>query len=218
MTWALAGLAVAGGITSAIEANQTRQRNKGIISLAYALGSKRLNLGQMDTRQSQAESLGARGLSGGGGGGVRDAGPIGPATGAPLGVGGAHDLGGQAVVDERREQQLEQTGLQQESQNELSANNAAASAAELTGGIQAGGAVAAAVAGRPPATTIPAAPTLSGDPTAGIGVTPSTPPGVSSLSPYANAWGGIDPISPTSRGAWGSPDEGTGSFNTFNHP
>lgn len=217
MTWVLAGVAAAGAITSGVEANQTRQRNKGIISKAYQLGQQRLNLTQGDTRESQAESLGARGLAGSGT--VNDPGSIGPQTGAaPLSVGGAHDLGGQAVADERREQQLEQTGLKQESQNDLTENNAAADSAEIGAGIKVAGDVAGGIAGKKPSNTIP--PTANATPTS-LGLGGDAVPSVPTQSPYGNAWGGIDPVNPTVRGSWSTGSGGntsTGSFNKFVNP
>lgn len=213
MTWVLAAVTVAGAATSAIEANQTGQRNKGIISQAYNLGQQRLNLNQQDTRESQAESLGARGLAGSGT--VNDPGNIGPAANpnAPMGVGGAHDLGGQAVVDERREQQLEQTGLKQESQNELSANNAATEGTEIGAGIKAAGAVVGGIGGQ----RGPQGPSASASP-ASLGLGGEAVPSVPTASPYSNAWGGIDPVNPTSRGSWSSGNTSTSSFNKFSNP
>ena len=212
MTWVIAAVSAAGAITSGVEANQSRQRNKGIISQAYALGAQRLNLNQQDTRESQAESLGARGLAQGGG--VRDLGPIGPQTGAsPVSVGGAHDLGSQAGLDEQREQQLEQTGLKQESQNELSANNAAADASEIGSGISAAGDIAAGAIKSAPVGVGPSASASPGS--LGLGSGGGVPAPQMASSPYANAWGGIDPISPTTRGTWSGGNLSTTDFNKY---
>ena len=200
-------------------ANQGRQKNKGIIGKAYALGRQRLNLSQQDTRESQAESLGARGLAQGGN--VRDMGPVSPTMGpkgeagaAPVSVGGAHDLGGQATLDEQREQQLEQTGLSNQAQSAYAANDANANTSELNSAIAAGGDIASAFANKP-------APNVSGGPSAsatpaslGLGGSSVPAPQMAS-SPYGNAWGGIDPINPTARGAWSGATTSTSDFNKY---
>ncbi len=214
MTWVLAAVTAAGAITSGVEANQTRQKAKGIIGNAYTLGRQRLNLKQGDTRESQAESLGARGLAQGGN--VRDLGNVGP--GAAPSVGGAHDLGGQAGLDEQREQVLEQTGLSQQKDQSLAGVNAIADQSEVNAGITAAGAVAGGIVNKP-GPNLSGAPNASATP-ASLGLGGSDVPAVqpaSTLSPYNSAWGGIDPINPTSRGAWAPSDANTstGNFNKF---
>lgn len=105
------------------QANSEKKRQQGIINKSYALGKQRLDLQQGDERQSQGEGLLARGL-GGGGSSIADTGSVSP-TG-PTGVGGAHDLGGQQVADERREQTLQQSSMLQEKNNALSDSSAQA--------------------------------------------------------------------------------------------
>jgi len=70
----------------AIQGNQTRQRNKGLISQAYRTGRERLDLTQGDVRQNVQESAVARGLAGGGG--VRASGPVHPTGGGGVGSAG----------------------------------------------------------------------------------------------------------------------------------
>lgn len=128
MSWALAAGAVVATV-GAVGANQGRQKAKGQIGKAAALGQQNLNLRQGDTRESVAEAMSARGLSG-----VSVGGPAagtesysgGPAAGKAVSVSGAHDLGGQATADLAREQQLEQTGLAQQVNNSYSDANAQA--------------------------------------------------------------------------------------------
>lgn len=214
--WLAAAQAV-GDVASGIEANQARQRNKGIIGQAYKLGQQRLNLTQQDTRQSQGENLGARGLSGGGdvytGGAVS---PTSTSTGgagaAPVSVGGAHTLGEQATADESREQQLEQTGLAQQAAQAYTANNANADTSELESGIAAGGSAAAAFT-QPQQQQQLTTPAAAGVASSGV---PAPSPVGPTTSPYGNSWGGIDPIHPLSRGTWSGDPTSTGGFNVFN--
>lgn len=226
------------GAVGAISANQTKKRNRGIIGKAYQAGRKRLDLTQGDTRQSVAESLTARGLAQGGN--VRLGGPVSfegqnttqmtpgraasPLTQLPSSVGGmggmartriqqafaprpqtgfvphrlkegegtvdvtqATDLGGQQTADLAREQQLEQNDLRMAYENAYDTNNANALNEQL-------GSIAQGIEG---AYGLYNAMQLGKPPT-----------------PYASAWGGIDPVQPLDRGAWAQP-ESTSEFNVF---
>lgn len=123
---ALGAIRALGG---SILANQERQRKKGVIGRAAKLGQERLNLEQGDTRQSVAEAMTARGLSG-----VSAGAPVratesyshGPGTETAVDVGQAHDLGSQSRLDLRREQQLQQSGLAQQVNNAYGDVNAEA--------------------------------------------------------------------------------------------
>ena len=157
----LAGLQVAGGIAGAVQGNQQRQKAKGEIGRAYELGTRRLALRQGDVRQGVGESLVARGLAQGGNRRLSTAPETrgtrtmvrGTALGKPIPVvapvtqrpvTGARDLGGQAMTDLAREQQLERTALKQQRDSAVAGADAAATGA-LVGGI--GQAVAGGIQG-----------------------------------------------------------------------
>ena len=142
----LAALGVAKGVAGGIQANQTRQRSKGLINEAYATGQTRMAGAQRDERQGLAESLGARGLSQGG---MVTADPVRPnvATGrrtavpndgtGPLWLGGATNLGQQDTLTQRGEQALESTQMRQQRDQALAGVNANATATMV--GSAAGG-------------------------------------------------------------------------------
>lgn len=178
-------------MAGAIQARKERRRQRGLIETSYARGKEQLDKGQADQRQAQGEGLLARGL--GQGGTVNDPGAVGPA-GLPS-VGGAHDLGGQQVLDQRREQGLVQQGLLQEKQNALGAANAAGTQGivnAVAGGISTG---VSAYQGL----------------TAIQGLRGSGGAGGSGASLAGEPWGGIDPVNPFGPGsAWS-----TGDFNVF---
>lgn len=202
----LAGIQVAGGIAGAIQGNQQKQKQKGVIGQAYRLGRERLNVRQGDQRRGQAEGLVARGLAGGGvrasnravspvtPGRVtsvaRGTGPVdalrgtGPGItrsgGTPrVGVTGARTLGQQQQMDLTREQQFEQDALLENRNAALAGLNADATNA-LVGNI--GGAIGGAIQGYNAGQTY-------------------------------NAYRGIDPVMPLERGAWSQP--AVDSLNIF---
>lgn len=162
----LAALGAGQGAAGAIEANQERQRQKGVIGRAFDIADKRQLIQQRDVRQQQGENLVARGLTGGGGVSTEAPAYMGtptkaevlnrtralfskalgagaaPATGPaapPVGV--PHTLGAQVTSDLGKEQQLEQQDLNAQREAALSGVNAAANAAEvgsIASGIQSG--------------------------------------------------------------------------------
>ena len=185
-----AGLLRAG--VGAIQANQGKQRQKGIIGKAYKLGQQRMNLRQQDVRQSVAETSGSRGLTQGG-----DVMVGGPSSAAlTTGVGGAHTLGGQQTADLAREQNLEAYGLEQERDRALS-DTKAAYTSNLISSVSAG--INTAVGAYGAASEAGAMKT--GSPGAGIGAgvqVDSPPPGWRPTR-YPGAYGGIDPLDPVGR-------------------
>jgi hypothetical protein len=195
---------VASGVAGAVGANQTRQRSKGIISNAYKTGQERLGLSQLDTRQQVAEQSGGRGLTGGGD--VTSGTAVGP--GETVGVGGAHTLGGQQTLDLRREQALEQTGMKNQEQAELSGVNETANQSMINAGAAG---IGAGVNAMEAGSTLNA---MKANPA-------SLPSGVSAgaalsgdqSTPYPGSFRGIDPVNPLGRGAWANPAAGgsTGS-------
>lgn len=209
----LAAAQLAGGGLKAIQANQERQRQKGIIGRAYGIARERQARRQQDVRQGTAESLGARGLTQGGG--ITAAAPAGPRTaiaqGTPATFGRTpHTLGEQIGVDNEREFSLERDDLNSREEMMRAGINREADAG-IAGGITDGitGAISAYSGAQDPGGG-------SGSPITsafGRGTMVDTPAkGVS--SPY-NGWGGIDPIDPLGRGAWKSAAT-TGGFNVFN--
>ena len=115
----IAAAIAAGGIRAGVGLLQGRndvRRQRNRINDAYTFGHERQNVMQQDVRQSEAESLGRRGLDAGGD--ISIGGPVG--TGENLGVGGAHTLGGQQQADLHREQGLEQNNLLRERNNAVS--------------------------------------------------------------------------------------------------
>lgn len=130
MSWIAVAAGVGTAVAGGVQANQQRQRQKGIIGTAYGIAGKRQLIQQKDIRQETGESLGQRGLTQGGG--VTDQGI------APLStpsVGGAHTLGEQTNVDLTREQSLERQGLAADKSSAMSTINANANAAEVGAGI-----------------------------------------------------------------------------------
>ena len=188
-----AGAGVLRAGVGAIQANQEKQRQKGIIGKAYKLGQKRLNLRQGDVRQSVAEQSGARGPAQGG-----DVSTGGLATPAlETGVGGAHTLGAQQTADLAREQNLEAYGLGQERDRALS-DTKAAYTSNLISSVSAGintavGAYGAASEAGAMKTGSPA----GGD--IGPGVQAESPPPGWRPTRYPGAYGGIDPLDPVGR-------------------
>jgi hypothetical protein len=200
------GLGAGRALLGATQAKKTQKRNRGLIEQAYASGHERLDTQQADARQVANEGLIARGLAGGGA--VRDAGTVAP--GATVDLSGAHDLAGQAVLDQRREQAMAQTELRQQRDNALTENRAAGTQGvigSILGGVQTGmdayGALSSLGALRGGGKPVPTTPTMATTPTqAGI-------PG----------WGGVDVVDPLGRGLWARSPSGaptTGVFNVFN--
>lgn len=137
MSWVAVSVAVGGGtaLIGGIQANQTRQNKKGLIGQSYAHGQERLALQQKDVRGGTAESLGERGLIGGGtvrpdlseGHGDPWANGAAGTPGQTMpSVTGAHDLGGQQMEDLGREQFLERRNLAQARDNAYGEVNDAA--------------------------------------------------------------------------------------------
>lgn len=186
----LAAAQAVGGIGKAIQANQERQRQKGIIGRAYGIARERLATRQGDIRQGTAEALTARGLTHTGGGRT------------------PHDLGSQRVADTEHEFDLERRDLGSREEMARAGINQSANAA-IAGGITEG---LVGAAGTYDALHNPSASPISA--AYGAGRMVDTPP-AGAPSPYDNAWGGIDPIDPLGRGAWKSADT-TGGFNKFN--
>ncbi len=203
MSFALvaAGVAVAAGGVGAVEANQNRQKQKGTQGTAYGIASKQLGLAQLGTRESTAENLVARGLTGGGD--VTAGTPASATTPSPA---GARSLGGQVGSDLAVQQSLEVQNLKNANTAQLQQINAAADAAEV-GSVAAGVGGAARALGSPTGpVTPPAGPSASATPTS-LGLPSSPAPG-----PYPASYGGIDPINPLGRGAWSGPNTSAG-FN-----
>lgn len=224
----LAALGIAEGTAGAIQANQRRQKQKGVIGKAYDLGRKRLDLTQLDTKQSIAEALGARGL----GTGASIAGPsrttaeqtkhgpsgqyqdfVGnfyPVMGAEIpgsgdySVGGAHTLGEQQTADLGREQQLEQDSLAHQRDAAYQDVNAQADQSIVNA---VGGGLSSAVSG------VGTANAAKGVPAVGANT-----PQVNPNPTIAGAFG-LDPL--TARPVVGSPSDIGGAkrnadFNVFN--
>lgn len=187
----------------AIQANQEKQRQKGIIGKAYKLGQQRMNLRQQDVRQSVAETSGSRGLTQGG-----DVMVGGPSSAAlTTGVGGARTLGGQQTADLAREQNLEAYGLNQERDRALS-DTKAAYTSNLISSVSAGintavGAYGAASEAGAMKTGSPAGGGI------GPGVQTESPPPGWRPSRFPGAYGGIDPLDPVGRSM------ASGDFNKF---
>lgn len=214
MSWVAAAIGGVSAIAGGVQANQNRQRQKGIIGKAYALGQQRMNLGQLDARQRVAEQSGARGLDAGGD--VTTGAAVGP--GATPGVGGAHTLGAQQTADLAREQTIEQTGLKNESEAQLSNVNEEASQQIINAGV---GGIEAGVQAKSGLSALNALKTQT---PGTAGATPmASLSGDATSSPYPNSFGGIDPVHPLGRGAWAGPASGStggaaaaGSTSDFN--
>lgn len=185
MSWVAVAVGLGSATAGVVGANQTRQRQKGIIGKGYELGQQRLNLSQLDTRQRVAEQSGARGLDQGGD--VTTGPAVGP--GPTPSVGGAHTLGAQQTSDLAREQTLEQESMLSEKNAELSNANETANQSMIgavTGGI------GAAVNTKSALDAYSASKRMAS-------------------SPYPNSFGGIDPVNPLGRGTWASDSPAAGS-------
>jgi hypothetical protein len=215
MTWVAAGIAVAAASTGAgmIQANQVRQKQKGLIGQAYQTAQGQLNIGERNTREDTGESLVARGLTGAGD--VTTGAAVSPGT-VP-GEGGATTLGSQQGVNLKEQQVLEQDSLLNEKNAAMTGVNETANQSMINAGaagIGAGlnlaaqkpvvpgqiatapGAGASAAIAPPPAA---AAGSLSGD----QGPSPSA-------NNYPGSYGGVDPVNPLGRGAWAPSTGSTG--------
>lgn len=207
MSWVAVAIGVGSAVAGGVEANANRQRSKGIIGSAYSIASQRMNLSQLDTRQQVAEASGARGLDNGGG--VMPGAAVGP--GATLGVGGAHTLGAQQTADLAREQTIEQTGLKNETNADLSNVNAQANESIING---VAGGISTAFGAKGSLNALKSLNTGTG--------TPATPGGTNTPNQdlASSSFGGIDPVNPLGRGAWASPaagsTEGNGATGNFN--
>lgn len=192
MSWIAVAVGAGTAIVGGVQSNQERQRKKGIIGKAYAIGEQRLKLRQGDVRQSVQESLGARGLTQGGA--------------------GARDLASQTVSDLAHEQDLERQDLASRKAGSYSDVNAEGDAG-IVGSVVRGAQTTFGLAdalhqgGGTPGT--PGAARAGG-----AGVMVDTPP-PGSASAYPGSFGGIDPVDPLGRGAWKSAAT-TGGFNVFN--
>ena len=187
MSWIAVAVGVGSAVTGGVQANQERQRKKGVIGKAYDVAGQRLALRQGDVRQSLGESLTARGV-------------------APRSRPGApRDIGSQAMADLGVEQGLESRDLAERKGAEYSAVNAEANSAMIASavnGISAGVNLHGAMApGRTPGGAAP-----------GAGVMVDTPP--PGATKYPGAFAGIDPVDPLGRGAWKSPGT-VGGFNKY---
>jgi hypothetical protein len=204
MTWVLtaAAVAIAGGGIGAVEANQNREKEKGIQGKAYGIASKNLDISQINTREGVAEGSVQRGLTGAGD--VNAAGAPGMTTPSP---GGASTLGGQVGKDLAVQQSLEVQNLSNENTAQLQQINASADASEVSS-IASGIAGAARAGSSAPSTPV-VGPSASATP-ASLGLGSSVVPG-----PYPASFGGIDPVNPLGRGAWSAPNT-TGGFNINN--
>lgn len=183
MSWVAVAVGVGTAATKGVQANQERQRQKGVIGKAFGIAGQRQKLAQTDVRTSQDESLGRRGLTQGGG--VSDAGPVGLKTPS---VTGAHTLGEQANADLGREQSLEAQDLEAKRSASLSDINAAANEAEV-GGVASG---------------IGTGFELAGALHSNVTTTPGNAgtPGAQFSGEGAQPYGGIDPNNPLNRGTW----------------
>jgi hypothetical protein len=236
------GAGVLEGIAGAVEANQTRQRKKGIINNAYRLGKARLDLTQMDTRESQAEGLLSRGLGQRGSINTKQN-PVRPAynpqaeplkapgyVAAPAAPAGAPTPAGARTAQDRNAWALDMSrahdlGEQQttdlrreqflESNALLAERNAALSDvnAEATQGMI-GAAGKGIAAGFQLNESVNEA---KATPTPGLasvtGLKGAQYMGPAPDTPYSNAFGGIDPVHPLERGAWAQ--SGNDTFNKF---
>lgn len=128
--WTIAGLDVAKGVYDGVEANQTRQRNKGYINDAYRTASARMEQQQRYGAQGNAEALNARGLVSGSLSPIKAAMVNGSGTGAT-------DLAGQSQGELLREYALDKHSLDSAHTQALNDNNATAMNGEI-GGIAEG--------------------------------------------------------------------------------
>lgn len=190
MSWVAVAVAAGSAIVGGVQANQERQRKKGVIGNAFRVAEERQKLRQGDVRQTVGESLVARGLTQGGAGG--------------------RDLASQSAVDLAKEQELERKDLASRKSGDYSDINAEANSAMIASavnGINAGvGLHGAMTAGSP--TTTPST-------GAGKGVMVDTPP--PGGNKYPGSFADVDPVDPLGRGAWKGPAT-TGGFNVFNEP
>ncbi len=196
----LGALGVASGIASAIQANQTRQRNKGIISKAYTLGQQRLNLSQGDTRESVAGGLGRRGLDQAGD--VTIGGRAAPD--GSVDVTGAHTLGAQEGLDLSREQNLEQTSMRDQRDAQLSGVNAEADQG-IIGGVAS--AIRGGFEGAEAGKELNSLKGAGGSGVSKIGDIYGSP----TDNKYPGSFGNVDPVNPLGRGAWAPAAGSTGS-------
>lgn len=107
MSWVAVAVGLGTAAVGGVQANQERQRSKGVIGKAFGIASERLKLRQGDVRQDTGESLGARGLTQGGGG---------------------RDLAAGTMTSLGKEQGLETADLNARKDSELSTVNANANA------------------------------------------------------------------------------------------
>lgn len=217
---------IAEGIAGAVQANQRRQRAKGVLTKAYTMGQQRLNLSQEDERQSGAESLVRRGLGArpgviarptqptlttdGSGAPVKTFSPlfnqvsaangVRMLPGGSLDVGGATTLGQQNVKDRGREQVLEQTDLRTNYDNAMQDNNNAATDAEIA---SIAGGVGTALSGVASSYAAPAA-------AATMATSAGPQKAMSDLA--SRSYGGINPVNPLEGGAWA---QSTRNFNVY---
>ena len=211
MSWVAVAVAAGSAVVGGVQANQERQRKKGVIGKAYDVAGQRLKLRQGDVRQGTAESLVARGLSTGsdvsGAAIPRPAQPKGTVPGlrsAP------HTLGEQQMADLGVEQSLEAKDLAERKGADYSAVNAEANSsmiAAAVNGIGAGVGLRGALQGGDARSPVGAG---------GNGVMVDTPPPGGAVK-YPGSFAGVDPVDPLGRGAWKSPAT-TGGFNVFNEP
>ncbi len=201
-----AGAGVVRAGVGMIQANQEKQRQKGIIGRAYKLGKQRLDLRQGDVRQNVTEGLLSRGLGQGGGVRMPDQGAAPALTGS---VGDARDLGSQAMADLSREQGLEAYGLEQEKNNAYSDTKAGYNSA-VVNSIGAGINTAASVYGM--GKDAGALSAMRTNPAAGVGqgVQVDAPPPGWNPTRYPGTYRGIDPINPAGRSM-----ATTADFNKF---
>lgn len=188
MSWvAIAvGTSLVAGGAGAVQSNQNRQKGKGVIGKAIDVAGQRLKLRQGDVRETNAESLAARGLTGGGMAG--------------------NDLASGTRANLATEQGLETKDLAARKDSELHGVNAAGDAGEVSSVASGIAGAFDAYANRPGAVApLPgAAPAPRGP---GVAVD-------GSASKYPSAFEGIDPVDPLGRGAWKSADT-TGGFTKF---
>lgn len=221
----------------AIQGNQVKQRNKGIISKAYEVGRQRLDLEQGDQRQSIGEGAVQRGLTQGGG--VRASGPVKPVGEGSTQVGFSdglsngdtiqvHDAQGNRVrgnpgapavsvtgaYDLGSQQSADLAREQQLDQTDLArqrdtalTTNDADYANTLTGSIGAGINGALSLGGAPTGSPSTTTPSVASSYSRDEGL--SQPGG---MSDYPNAAWGVHPTQPLKFGAWA---QSNAEFNKF---
>jgi hypothetical protein len=219
------------------EAARQKRREESLIQAAYARGRERLNINQLDTRQSVAEGSVARGLAGGGG--VQTGGPaptsdetrkwLGDRWSAPTpySVAGASDLGGQQRVDLGREQRMGQDELVAQREAALSGVRGAYENAFI-GSIAQGASTATQAAGTGSeveamrgagggATPVPAGRIAPDSPAGGAGMVAAAygAPSAGASAGY-QSWQGIHPVTPWGVGGAGNSGAGTNAaFNVY---